>query len=93
MQVRGEPPRPRDSHAAAALGEKLVVFGGDCQDSYVSDVHVLDTRSLRWKEIKCTSEVRHIMMFFGFECSNSLLKQRVPLMSHRLNRRHAQAMR
>jgi len=71
IKVQGEPPWPRDSHAAAPLGDKLVIYGGDCYDNYLSDVHVLDMGRACWVKQKCVSEgspgarAGHIMAPFG----------------------------
>ena len=34
-QVQGEGPSRRDSHAAASVGHRLVVLGGDCGEQYL----------------------------------------------------------
>jgi hypothetical protein len=42
--TKGICPAPRDSHTCSAWNSKLVVVGGeDASDSYLADVHILDT--------------------------------------------------
>ena len=42
--TKGISPAPRDSHTCSAWNNKLVVVGGeDASDSYLADVHILDT--------------------------------------------------
>mmetsp|Transcript_31767 Transcript_31767/g.90219 ORF Transcript_31767/g.90219 Transcript_31767/m.90219 type:complete len:748 (+) Transcript_31767:122-2365(+) len=67
-EFSGKPPCPRDGHAAAALGDRLVIFGGDCgSDTYLSDVFMLETKTMRWTDMHNTSKhkpeprVGHVM--------------------------------
>ncbi|OMP09375.1 Kelch-type beta propeller [Corchorus olitorius] len=50
-QVRGHIPVPRDSHSAVAIGNKLVVYGGDCGDRYHGDVDIFDMDTLTWSRL------------------------------------------
>ncbi|EOY11668.1 Galactose oxidase/kelch repeat superfamily protein, putative isoform 2 [Theobroma cacao] len=50
-QVRGHIPVPRDSHSAVAIGNKLVVYGGDCGDRYHGDVDVFDMDTSTWSRL------------------------------------------
>ncbi|KAL5700845.1 hypothetical protein ACHQM5_026248 [Ranunculus cassubicifolius] len=50
-EVRGNFPAPRDSHVTVAIGNKLLVYGGDCGDRYRGEVHVLDMDSLCWSRL------------------------------------------
>lgn len=50
-EVKGELPAPRDSHVAAAIGNKLFVYGGDCGDRYQGEVNVLDMDTLWWSRV------------------------------------------
>ncbi|MBA0787689.1 hypothetical protein Gotri_027206 [Gossypium trilobum] len=49
--VRGHIPVPRDSHSAVAIGNKLVVYGGDCGDRYHGDVDVFDMDNSTWSRL------------------------------------------
>ncbi|MCO5577092.1 hypothetical protein L7F22_030914 [Adiantum nelumboides] len=56
--TKGTAPAPRDSHTCSAWNNKLVVLGGeDASDSYLSDVHVLDTDVMEWKEIYASGDM------------------------------------
>ncbi|KAM0954505.1 putative kelch-type beta propeller [Dioscorea sansibarensis] len=50
-QVKGELPAPRDSHTAVAIGNKLVIYGGDCGDRYHGEVDVLDMENMTWSRL------------------------------------------
>lgn len=50
-EVKGEVPVPRDSHSAVAIGNKLLVYGGDCGDRYYGDIDVLDMDTMRWSKV------------------------------------------
>ncbi|KAB2006011.1 hypothetical protein ES319_D11G310800v1 [Gossypium barbadense] len=50
-QVRGHIPVPRDSHSAVAIGNKLVVHGGDCGDRYLGDVDIFDMDTSTWSRL------------------------------------------
>ncbi|KAG4122729.1 hypothetical protein ERO13_D11G284300v2 [Gossypium hirsutum] len=50
-QVRGHIPVPRDSHSAIAIGNKLVVHGGDCGDRYLGDVDIFDMDTSTWSRL------------------------------------------
>ncbi|KAJ4841999.1 hypothetical protein Tsubulata_029895 [Turnera subulata] len=49
-ETKGDVPVPRDSHGAVAIGNKLIVYGGDRGDRYHGGVDVLDTDSLTWTQ-------------------------------------------
>ncbi|KAI5084665.1 hypothetical protein GOP47_0000834 [Adiantum capillus-veneris] len=56
--TKGEAPAPRDSHTCSAWDNKLIVLGGeDASDSYLSDVHVLDTDVMEWNEIYASGDM------------------------------------
>ncbi|KAI0528912.1 hypothetical protein KFK09_001456 [Dendrobium nobile] len=50
-EVKGDPPAPRDSHTAVAIGNKLLIYGGDCGDRYHGEVDVLDTDAMSWSRL------------------------------------------
>ncbi|XVE63132.1 hypothetical protein DITRI_Ditri06bG0175300 [Diplodiscus trichospermus] len=50
-QVRGHIPVPRDSHSAVAIGNKLVVYGGDCGDRYHGEVDMFDVDTSTWSRL------------------------------------------
>ncbi|XVF41760.1 hypothetical protein PTKIN_Ptkin01aG0306300 [Pterospermum kingtungense] len=50
-QVRGHIPVPRDSHSAVAIGNKLIVYGGDCGDRYHGDVDMFDMDTSTWSRL------------------------------------------
>jgi hypothetical protein len=45
---RGTPPSPRSEHAAACFAERyLLIFGGGSHSTCFSDLHLLDTQTVR----------------------------------------------
>ncbi|XP_022744143.1 rab9 effector protein with kelch motifs-like [Durio zibethinus] len=50
-QVRGHIPVPRDSHSAVAIGNKLIVYGGDCGDRYHGDIEMFDMDTSTWSRL------------------------------------------
>jgi len=54
----GNIPIPRTNHAAAAIGSKMYIYGGNysssLDDDYqvLDDLHVLDTRTMTWSQLK-----------------------------------------
>lgn len=50
-EVKGDSPAPRDSHTAVAIGNRLLVYGGDCGVRYHGEVDVLDMDTLTWTRL------------------------------------------
>ncbi|KAF6170920.1 hypothetical protein GIB67_014737 [Kingdonia uniflora] len=50
-EVKGTLPAPRDSHIAVAIGNKLLVYGGDCGDRYHGEVDILDMETMTWSRL------------------------------------------
>ncbi|KAJ6411560.1 GALACTOSE OXIDASE/KELCH REPEAT SUPERFAMILY PROTEIN [Salix viminalis] len=67
----GTPPSARDSHTCSSWRDKIIVIGGeDGHDYYLSDVHILDTETLVWKELntlgqKLPPRAGHSSVAFG----------------------------
>ncbi|XP_019438940.1 PREDICTED: kelch domain-containing protein 4-like [Lupinus angustifolius] len=54
----GTPPSPRDSHSCSSWKNKIIVIGGeDGHDYYLSDVHILDTDTLIWRELTTSGQL------------------------------------
>ncbi|KAL9326344.1 hypothetical protein ACSQ67_006989 [Phaseolus vulgaris] len=54
----GSPPSPRDSHSCSSWKNKIIVIGGeDGHDYYLSDVHILDTDTLIWRELSASGQL------------------------------------
>ncbi|KAL6067333.1 IgA-specific serine endopeptidase [Balamuthia mandrillaris] len=54
-EIRGTPPRPRASHAAAVIGARLWIFGGLTEEkTLLNDVHVLDFEQMKWQKLQIT---------------------------------------
>ncbi|CAA6662179.1 unnamed protein product [Spirodela intermedia] len=53
VATSGERPGARDSHSAAVVGERMVVFGGTNGARKVNDLHVLDLRTMEWSRPSC----------------------------------------
>lgn len=51
-EVQGARPPVRDSHAAVGLGNRMVIYGGDCGKEYLSDVWAYDVQQQRWQAFK-----------------------------------------
>ncbi|KAG0494103.1 hypothetical protein HPP92_005097 [Vanilla planifolia] len=50
-ELKGDPPAPRDSHTAVAIGSKLLIYGGDCGDHYHGEVDILDMDTMCWSRL------------------------------------------
>ncbi|OWM65219.1 hypothetical protein CDL15_Pgr008808 [Punica granatum] len=54
----GTPPSARDSHTCSTWKNKIFVIGGeDGRDYYLSDVHILDTDTLMWKQLNTSGHM------------------------------------
>ncbi|KAL5135901.1 Rab9 effector protein with kelch motifs [Glycine soja] len=49
-ELKGDFPVPRDSHSTLAIGNKLIVYGGDSGDQYHGNVHMLDMTTMTWSK-------------------------------------------
>ncbi|KAJ4713221.1 kelch domain-containing protein 3-like isoform X2 [Melia azedarach] len=82
----GNPPSARDSHTCSSWKNKIIVIGGeDGHDYYLSDVHILDTDTLTWKELNTSGMMlppraghatvafgKNLFVFGGFTDSQNL---------------------
>ncbi|TKY73289.1 Host cell factor [Spatholobus suberectus] len=82
----GTPPSPRDSHTCSSWKNKIIVIGGeDEHDYYLSDVHILDTDTLIWRELNTSGQSllpraghstvsfgKNLFVFGGFTDAQSL---------------------
>ncbi|KAL3132433.1 hypothetical protein ABBQ32_008991 [Trebouxia sp. C0010 RCD-2024] len=50
--VQGARPPVRDSHAAVALGNRMVIYGGDCGKEYLGDVWAYHVVHQKWQAFK-----------------------------------------
>ncbi|ESQ41861.1 hypothetical protein EUTSA_v10012828mg [Eutrema salsugineum] len=48
LSVSGEKPAPRFNHAAAAIGNKMIIVGGESGNGFLDDVQVLNFDSFTW---------------------------------------------
>jgi hypothetical protein len=53
--TKGKPPEKRSGHQAAAVGERLYVFGGSNAERQLQDLHLLDTFTMTWSMLNNTS--------------------------------------
>ncbi|TVU43986.1 hypothetical protein EJB05_03408 [Eragrostis curvula] len=51
LSVSGHRPKPRYEHGATVLQDKMYIFGGNHNGRYLSDLQVLDLKSLTWSKI------------------------------------------
>ncbi|XP_043707229.1 protein GLUTELIN PRECURSOR ACCUMULATION 3-like isoform X2 [Telopea speciosissima] len=82
----GNPPSARDSHTCSSWKNKIIVIGGeDSSDCYLSDVHILDTDALVWRELSTSGHMlppraghstvilgRSLFVFGGFADARNL---------------------
>ncbi|KEH24514.1 acyl-CoA-binding domain protein [Medicago truncatula] len=50
--ISGQRPKARYEHGAAAMQDKLYIYGGNHNGRYLSDLHVLDLRSWTWSKLE-----------------------------------------
>ncbi|KAK2419101.1 acyl-CoA-binding domain-containing protein [Trifolium repens] len=50
--VSGQRPKARYEHGAAAVQDKLYIYGGNHNGRYLSDIHVLDLRNWTWSKLE-----------------------------------------
>ncbi|KQJ86454.1 acyl-CoA-binding domain-containing protein 6 [Brachypodium distachyon] len=48
LSTEGDKPNPRFAHAAAIVGSKMVVFGGDSGHGFLDDTKILNLEKLQW---------------------------------------------
>ena len=60
--VEGARPPVRDSHAAVALGDRMVIYGGDCGKEYLSDVWAYHVQQQKWQAFKVQPMLRNFTM-------------------------------
>ena len=53
MATTGQRPGTRDSHGAALVGHRMLVFGGTNGGKKVNDLHALDLRTGEWTRPQC----------------------------------------
>lgn len=51
LSTEGSRPSPRFAHAAALVGSKMVVFGGDSGDQLLDDTKILNLEKLTWDSV------------------------------------------
>ncbi|KAJ0980678.1 hypothetical protein J5N97_008933 [Dioscorea zingiberensis] len=53
--ISGTRPKPRYEHGAAVIQDKMYIFGGNHNGRYLSDLQVLDLKTLTWSKIEATT--------------------------------------
>ncbi|KAL5654286.1 hypothetical protein ACJX0J_033605, partial [Zea mays] len=53
LATTGQRPGTRDSHGAALVGHRMLVFGGTNGGKKVNELHVLDLRTREWSRPQC----------------------------------------
>ncbi|KAJ3669277.1 hypothetical protein LUZ60_011227 [Juncus effusus] len=51
LSVSGQNPKSRYQHGAAVVQDKMYIFGGNHNGRYLSDLQVLDLKSLTWSKV------------------------------------------
>ncbi|XP_072076003.1 uncharacterized protein [Arachis hypogaea] len=51
-ELKGEFPVPRDSHSTIAIGNKLIVYGGDSGYQYHGNIDILDMETMTWSKLR-----------------------------------------
>ncbi|EFJ15144.1 hypothetical protein SELMODRAFT_42940, partial [Selaginella moellendorffii] len=86
ISTTGVSPIPRDSHTCSSYKNCFVVMGGeDGGNAYLNDVHILDTETMAWREVKTTgaelmpraghttiSHGKYLVVFGGFSDDRKL---------------------
>ncbi|EFJ04615.1 hypothetical protein SELMODRAFT_449347 [Selaginella moellendorffii] len=76
ISTTGVSPIPRDIHTCSSYKNCCIVMGGeDGGNAYLYDVHILDTETMAWREVKTTGaelmpragerRARHIILLWG----------------------------
>ncbi|XP_025687948.1 uncharacterized protein [Arachis hypogaea] len=52
FELKGEFPVPRDSHSTIAIGNKLIVYGGDSGYQYHGNIDILDMETMTWSKLR-----------------------------------------
>ncbi|KAH7678735.1 FERM/acyl-CoA-binding protein [Dioscorea alata] len=55
--VSGNRPKPRYEHGAALIQDKMYIFGGNHNGRYLSDLQVLDLKTLTWSKVEAKTIV------------------------------------
>ena len=50
--LAGPIPPPRDSHTSFAVGDRMVMFGGDGAQNYMDDLWLLDPEANHWTQLQ-----------------------------------------
>lgn len=64
--MRGEIPKPRDSHTCTAIGQRLYVFGGTDGANGLSDLTYIDTSEYVCMHV-CLHVCMHVFTHLGGE--------------------------
>ncbi|XP_020101077.1 acyl-CoA-binding domain-containing protein 4-like [Ananas comosus] len=56
LSTSGRKPKPRYKHGATILQDKMYIFGGCYSGRYLSNLQVLDLKSLTWSEIEAKTQ-------------------------------------
>lgn len=99
LDVKGDLPCPRHSHAAAAVGDKLFIFGGTDGKQLLNDVYVFDTTTCVWTRPEVLGGIaprihsafdvyEHLVVFFGGQGSSGDLGDTVAFDTSTRRRRH-----
>ncbi|EFJ13495.1 hypothetical protein SELMODRAFT_424453 [Selaginella moellendorffii] len=86
ISITGVSPIPRDSHTCSSYKNCFIVMGGeDGGNAYLNDVHILDTETMAWREVKTTgaelmpraehttiSHGKYLVVFGGFSDDRKL---------------------
>ena len=52
LNIKGDPPKPRQGHVMVAAGHKVILHGGMSGTTFYDDLHVLDTNRNTWTKFK-----------------------------------------
>ncbi|XP_024523079.1 nitrile-specifier protein 5 [Selaginella moellendorffii] len=64
ISTTGVSPIPRDIHTCSSYKNCCIVMGGENSgNAYLYDIHILDTETMAWREVKTTEQ--GILFFYG----------------------------
>jgi hypothetical protein len=81
LDVKGDLPCPRHSHAAVAVRNRMFVFGGTDGKQLLNDVHIFDSATSTWSKPEVSGSITprvhtavdvvgHLIIFFGGQGPN-----------------------
>ena len=61
-RVNGQLPQARNAQTVTVVGNKLFLFGGHSGNKHLRDLHILDTETMTWSQVRIIALVRWSVM-------------------------------